>query len=299
MPPLDDPARLTAVRRLVAACDPAGLDRLTRLAALLLDAPYAQVSLLAQEQVVVSRYGRRLTAADRRSPAADSLCHVTVRGAAPLVVCDAAADDRVRALPPVVSGAVAAYLGVPLRDAAGTLLGALCVYAGGPRPWSPEQVGMLGELAESVVAELELRALGVEASSTAARLDLTLDASGIGSFDFETDTGALHWDDRLMALFGYDRGSFAPHLDSFTARVHPEDRERVGAAIEQAVATLGELSVEYRIVRPGGEVRWVEARGRVLPARGFGAGRRGCSEWPTTARSFGTPGTGSRASSRR
>ncbi len=241
----DDPARLAAVRRLVDALDDnAGLDRLTRLAALLLDAPYAQVSLSGAEHVVVSRHGGSPAHALLPEQPAGGLAHT--------------------------AGAV----GVPLCDPAGTTLGVLSVSDDSPRSWSPEQVGVLAELAESVVAELELRALGVEASRTAARLDLALDASAIGSFDLETDTGALHWDDRLVRLFGYERPSFVAHLDSFNARVHPEDLERVSAAVDQAVASLGELSLEYRIVRPGGAVRWVEARGRVLPARGRGISPR-------------------------
>lgn len=272
---LEDPARRAAVQRLVAALDDVtGLDRLTRLAALLLDAPYAQVSLIGEGQVVASLHGLASLPPSSGSPVADTLCTVTVQVGCALAITDTVADERVSALPPVVTGGVRAYLGIPLRDDAGHVLGALCVYDDRVRSWSPAQVGVLGELVGSVVAELELRALGVEATSTAARLDLALEASGIGSFDLETDTGALRWDDRLVRLFGYERAGFVEHLDSFEARVHPEDRERVAGAIRNAVATVGDLSMEYRIVRPGGELRWIEARGRVLRARGRGASPR-------------------------
>ncbi len=269
---LDDPARLHAVDRLVAALDDAaGVDRLVRLTALLLNAPVAQVSLLATEQSVVAQKGG--DGVSGTSPRADSLCAVTARDNAALAVTDAASDPRVNTLPPVADGSVGAYLGVPLRDSRGLVLGALCVHDPSPRSWSSWQVGVLAELAESVVAELELRAVTGEASRTMARLALALDASETGSFDLDTGTGVLVWDDRLVRLFGYDRATFTESLDAFYARVHPDDVERTLAANAQALETLGELSLEIRIIRPDGEVRWIDTRGRVLPGRGRAAPR--------------------------
>ena len=272
---LDDPERQAAVRRVLAVPGHnTPLDRLSRLAALLLDAPYAQVSLITERQFVVSAHGSAPEREQRQTPAEDSLCTVTLLRGRPLAVADAERDERVSALRPVVDGDVRAYLGVPLRDGAGHLLGALCVHDKDVRTWAPEQVGVLAELAEAVVAELELRALSREASSSAARLGLALAAADIGSFELDPATGALHWDERLVRLFGYDEKTFDRHLDSFTARVHPQDRERVLEMTERAIRTGGELSTEYRIVRPGGDVRWVEARGRMLPGKGSGGGDR-------------------------
>ncbi|MCW2667601.1 MAG: putative sensor protein, partial [Frankiales bacterium] len=265
---LSDPRRLAAVRRLMDA-GPRGdhLDRLTRLAAHLLDAPYAQVSLLSEEQYVWSVHGLEAAAADTATPAADSLCTITVQQAAPLAVEDARTDERVRRLPPVVSGTVRAYLGVPVVGSRGDVLGALCVYDDRPHVWSPQAVGILGELAISVSAELELQALSLDAIADAARLELALDAAEIGSFDLDGDTYRLRWDDRLVVLFGYDRATFVEHLDSFTARVHPDDVQRVTDEISATLETSGNLAVSYRIVLPGRGVRWIEARGRVLQGR--------------------------------
>ncbi len=46
------------------------------------------------------------------------------------------------------------------------------------------------------------------------------------------------------------------------ARVHPQDREVVDAALRNALATREEFEVEYRIAAPDGEWRWQSARGR-------------------------------------
>ena len=262
--PLDAPARLAAVRRIVVPGPRSeALDRLTALAAKLLRASSAQVSVIAERQLVLGLPGPDVAEQEWGGPREDSLCTVTVRSDGPLAVSDAPADPRVSALPPVVGGLVGAYLGVPLVSGDGHVLGALCVYDDEPRAWSPEQVGILGELAASVVAELELRALTLEMSSNAARLDMALSAADIGSYDWNMLTDELQWDDRLLALFGFDRETFSARLDAPFSRVHPEDVELLNAAIERA-REGGDFAADYRIVLPDGRVRRVEGRGRVL-----------------------------------
>jgi PAS domain S-box-containing protein len=238
---------------------------LTRLAAELLETEYSQVSLFAEEQVIASVHGLELDPEDRVGPAANSLCSVTLQEAAPVAIGDAVADARVAQLPPVVSGLVGSYLGIPLIDTRGLGLGALCVYDGKPRTWTARDVAILAELAASVVAELELRALAADLTTSSARLDLTLSAADIGSFDVDIASGHLTWDDRLVALFGYERGTFVEHWDSFAARAHPDDLPSVMESLKRAIETVGNFSAEYRIVLPDGATRWVQARGQVLP----------------------------------
>jgi PAS domain S-box-containing protein len=262
---LGDSARIAAVRRVLQGGTTAnGLDRLTRLAAELLDTPRAQVSLLAEEQVIASVFGVHLGAEQRIGDLADSLCTVTVQLGAPFAVSDAREDPRVRELPPVVSGAVRAYLGVPLITVTGLTLGAVCVYDDRTRTWTARDVGVLSELAASAIAELELRAVSAEMATKAAQLDLALSAAGTGSYEWDLATNELHWDERLISMFGYEPGAFGGQFDDFAARLHPDDRPRVLEALERSVAAQSDVALEYRIVRPEG-VRWIEARGRVLP----------------------------------
>ena len=96
------------------------------------------------------------------------------------------------------------------------------------------------------------------------RLELALDASGIGSFDWHLATGELIWDDRLCRLVGVDPSTFDRRIESFYTSLHPADRDRVRQLIEHAIDVIGGYQAEYRIVRPDGTMRWVEARGRVF-----------------------------------
>ena len=260
-----DPDRLDEARRLLPRrSGTRGLDRLAELASRLLGTPASQVSLLTDVQLVAAGAGLVPGSVGSAGPLPDSLCTVTAAGAAPLVVTDALRDARVRDLPPVATKQVGAYLGVPLTGTGGRVIGALCVFGPDPRTWSDDDVATLRELADSVVTELELSALVEQYETDRLRWGLAIDAAGIGTFDWDLVSRRLSWDDRLIAMFGYERGSFDETIEAFSARLHPDDLIRVSDAIQYSIDTRGELDVEYRVVLPDGETRWVHGRGRTL-----------------------------------
>ena len=257
--------RASAARRLEPAPNgnPA-LDRLAGLASRLLSAASAQVSLLSADQLIAGGSGLQPGAVGSRSPSQDSLCRVTADLGAPLLVTDAVADQRVAALPPVASGAVASYLGVPLVADDGHIVGALCVYDAEPRSWSDGDVATLNQLAASAVAELELTALSAEYLSDQLVWQLALDAARVGTFVWDVASGVLVWDARMLDLFGYDADSFDGTFEAFETCVHPEDRVRLQQALQRCIDTCGDYEAEYRITRPDGATRWVAARGRAI-----------------------------------
>ncbi|MEJ5914643.1 SpoIIE family protein phosphatase [Pseudokineococcus sp. 1T1Z-3] len=193
--------------------------------------------------------------------AADPLLREAATGR--LVVEDAAADPRTADAAEVGSGAVRALLAVPLL-AAGRVEGALAVHTAAPRRWTTVDVEVLEEVAAALVTEGQRSDLADELESSRLRSDLAIEAAGVGGFDLDLATGDLVWDDRLIKIFGYDVESFGRRLEDFVSRLHPEDRARVEAAMAEAARTDGEYDELYRIVLPGGEVRWIQARGRVL-----------------------------------
>src|SRR5262249_34175407 len=66
-------------------------------------------------------------------------------------------------------------------------------------------------------------------------------------------------------------GAFGRERRLFAA-LHPEDRVRIEAAVEQAMIS-GAYEGDYRIVRPNGSVVWVTERGRAIRGEG-GAGEK-------------------------
>ena len=86
----------------------------------------------------------------------------------------------------------------------------------------------------------------------------------LGSWEWEIATDRVTWSDELYRIYGVrpDRfsGSYGANLD----RVHADDRARVARVIENAVAERRPWSLDYRVVRPDGELRMIHARGEVV-----------------------------------
>ncbi|MFL6155764.1 MAG: SpoIIE family protein phosphatase [Marmoricola sp.] len=258
------------------------LSQMAGLAARLLGAGSAQVSLISDVQTVVGGHGAAERAVGKDSPTSESLCTVTVAGGAPLVVHDAPNDARVAHLPPVASGMVGAYLGVPLV-VRGHLVGALSVFGDEPRQWGPQDVMLLEQLAVPVVAELQFAALTSDYENERLLWQLAVDAADVGAFDWNLETGELRWDDKLLSLFGLTRDTFGGTIEAFNDVVHPDDRDRVTAALAAAVDTCGSYDAEYRIILPDRTIRWVTARGRALPGSDGAATRVLGAAFDTTA----------------
>jgi PAS domain-containing protein len=258
--------RLAAVRRLEpTALGSRALQRLTGLAVRLLGADAASISLLGDVETVVGGDGLAAGVLGRQVPLDESLCAVVLdHGPTPLVVPDARLEPGLAELPPVADGRVGALVGVPLVVFDGSPIGALIAYSRQPRDWADSEITLLRQLADSVATELELSALGREFEAHRLRFELAIDAAEIGSFDWDLVTGRLVWDDRLVEIFGYDRATFDETIEAFSARCHPDDRERVMDALGTAIHTCGEYDAEFRVVLPSGETRWIQGRGRAL-----------------------------------
>jgi PAS domain S-box-containing protein len=191
----------------------------------------------------------------------------------PVVVPDAAQDERLAALPAAVDGSLVAYLGVPLRARSGQVVGALAVFDGVRRDWSSDQVASLEQLAASVVAELELSAARSTADASLLRLELALEASAVGTWEVDLRGHTIDWDERCAAIFGYESTVRLGMDRLFAEHVHPDDRERAQAEMQAAVDALARYTIELRVVRTDGEVRWTVSRGRVLAGTDGGPAR--------------------------
>lgn len=100
-----------------------------------------------------------------------------------------------------------------------------------------------------------------------ARLDLSLEAGGLGTWDWDVVTGHVEWSSGMEAIAGLAPGTARHTGRTVLDSVPEEDRERVGAGLAQAARSGQDYHDEFRLVRPSGEVRWIETRARVVAAR--------------------------------
>ena len=264
--PLRDQHRIASARRLIVEVPgPAAYDRLSGLAARLLDIGHAKVTLFTDQDTVVGGYGLPPGVIGGPALLTGALSAIVVRQGAPLSLPDARDDPRVADLPAVTSGQVRAYLGSPLVAASGHVVGALTVYDPEPRQWTDDETELLRQLAASVVAELELSAARSAVGTSVTRLNVALEASSIGTWERDLRTGSIDWDERCAALFGLDGPTRFESEEFMESRfVHRDDAAALQDAMQEAMQQHGQFTAEFRAITVDGSVRWMVARGRLV-----------------------------------
>lgn len=105
------------------------------------------------------------------------------------------------------------------------------------------------------------KAAAEELRASEALLEEAQAIARLGSWEWDVLTGAVTWSDALYAVFGLDPSSFEPSFERFLEHVHPEDRAIAEHHAVEAARHATPFDYEHRIVRPDGEVRYVNSRG--------------------------------------
>src|SRR5436309_9700126 len=145
-----------------------------------------------------------------------------------------------------------------------------------PRAWTPQEERLLQEigrrLEDALTSLLMFRSLG----ESERRLEEAQRISHVGYWERDLATNRYTWSDENYRIFGLRPQERSLSFDDVQALLHPADRDMRAAAVAEAVRGGRRYDVEYRVVRPTGEVRLVRSVGDVVrdesgrPRRVFG-----------------------------
>jgi two-component system, sensor histidine kinase PdtaS len=127
----------------------------------------------------------------------------------------------------------------------------------------------------AIAQDITERKLAEEAlKESRRRLEEAQRIAHVGHWERDLRTGVITWSDEVYRILGLERQVSPPTV--WEHMIHPEDRERISLAIEETQRGIGRYDVEYRIVRPDGEVRFLHSQGDIIrdeqgrPLRAFG-----------------------------
>jgi PAS domain S-box-containing protein len=146
----------------------------------------------------------------------------------------------------------------------GAVFGVVTVARIAPEPFQPADLRFLERIADRAAAAVENTSLLEKLSRSEEQLRVALEAGRLGAWDWDIPAGKVNWSATLERIHGLAAGAFAGTFEDFQRDIHPDDRERVLTSIAQVVAERADHHLVYRILRPDGEVRWLEAHGRLL-----------------------------------
>lgn len=113
--------------------------------------------------------------------------------------------------------------------------------------------------------EMQRRQAEEELRRSRERFALAVEGSQDGLWDWDLLTDEVFFSPRWKSIIGYEDHELANRLDEWTARLHPDERERVLAANYAHInGTTSHYEYEYRLRHKDGTYRWILARGVAL-----------------------------------
>src|SRR3984957_19938213 len=138
----------------------------------------------------------------------------------------------------------------------------------GGRPY--QMFGTTQDITERKRVEEERETLSNALQQSNARLEEAQRVAHIGHYEWKLLENRVTWSDELYRIYGLPPRKDPIDMATVFEMVHPEERENVAREADEAIRSGAPLNMEHRIVRPDGEVRYVQTLGT---AKREGAGR--------------------------
>jgi two-component system, cell cycle sensor histidine kinase and response regulator CckA len=176
-------------------------------------------------------------------------------------------------------------LGVPLIVVSGSIGEETAVQAlqsGAADYLLKDRLARLGQAVQRVVTERKLQTEKRQAEEAfkeaEERTRFALHAARVGVWEADLRTGGVRWSGTLEALHGLPADTFGGTFEAFLNCIHPDDRARVIASIDEATRQHTESNVLYRTQWPDGTMHWISGTGKTFyddagtPMRAAGVG---------------------------
>jgi signal transduction histidine kinase len=133
---------------------------------------------------------------------------------------------------------------------------------------------------------IRAKQLSRELRESEERMRLAARAAELGFWDWDIKRDEVWIDDVGKERTGTLGPGLADH-ERYLSLIHPDDRDRVQQALDQAIRFQQDFEADFRMVSPGGEERWISASGKVEhDAHGEALRLRGISMDITARRQF-------------
>ncbi len=268
--PSNESDRLAALHAMEVLDTPADprLDRITKFAAQVFEAPICLVSFVDSErQWFKSRFGLEAT----ETPRCLAFCAYAILGDDVFIVPDATADPSFADSPLVVGPPhIRTYIGAPLIDADGHRLGTLCLIYDRVTPFSAAQAAHLKTLAAVVMDGLRLvernrvlKAANSEIERQRRLFEAVEDLAHVGGWRYDVSTDVVTWSREVYAIKEADP-NVTPNYEFALSFYPPQARTVLTEAVAAAVTEAKPYTLELPLVTASGRHLWIHALGRPI-----------------------------------
>ena len=155
------------------------------------------------------------------------------------------------------------WLGVPLRTRSRNI-GVLVVQDyKQEHAYDQRDLEFLSAVGDQLGLAIERKQIELELKANELQLTEAQQIANLGSWEWDVQANKVSWSDELYRIYGLQPEEFDGTYEATLTRVHPDDRKLVESTIEQTLHDKVHQNFDYRIIRPDGTVRVLQANGRV------------------------------------
>ena len=155
------------------------------------------------------------------------------------------------------------WLGVPLRTRSRTI-GVLVVQDyEQEHAYDQRDLEFLSAVGDQLGLAIERKQIELELKANEMLLTEAQQIANLGSWEWDVQANKVSWSEELYRIYGLQAQEFDASYEASLTCVHPDDRKLVESTIEQTLRDKLHPNLVYRIIRPDGTVRVLQANGRV------------------------------------
>jgi two-component system sensor histidine kinase/response regulator len=138
---------------------------------------------------------------------------------------------------------------ITVRDAQGNFLGT---------------TGTASDITQRQQIQQERQKLIASLQKSEASLATAQRVAHVGSWEFDLRTQTLTWSEELFHIFGLNPTAPTPTYPQLLKKIYPEDRALWQDTVKRVLSEEIPYEIDVRIMRPNGEIRYVEGRGEAI-----------------------------------
>src|ERR1700758_2906163 len=123
--------------------------------------------------------------------------------------------------------------------------------------------GTIQDITDRKRSEEAFQEISRKLQESNAKLEEAQRIANIGHYSWNLIENRVIWSDEVYRIYGLDSRRGTIDLAKVSEMIHPEDRELVFRAAEEALQSGTPADIEHRLVRPDGEVRTIHSVGTV------------------------------------
>lgn len=147
----------------------------------------------------------------------------------------------------------------PVINAEGEIMATLAMYYSEPKTPQEEEMRMMERATALLRIILENRQKTEIISEANLLMLQSQELAHFGNWRWDVQHDVVTWSPALYTIYGLDAQTFKATFAGYQELLHPEDRDQVRQCIENVLKTKEDAEFVERIVRPGGEIRYLRS----------------------------------------